>query len=322
MSSSEAWPSSEVQWRARSLSSGERRARTVGTSASATCSLARRLIDENERLASLLDHRSHQAGDGLARRRYLPGREVGEGDSPVRIDSQVEGDRSEVARHMTGPEPVGDLPRVPDGRGERHDLEVGVLPPEPGQADLEGRSPLGIPEQVDFVRHDHAQPVEPRAPASKEPVGLLTRRDEHVEAVELLGRKVEVAGRKSDLETELRESLQLLGLLLGQRPERDEVKSGAMRPGRAEQGEVGDERLPARGRAGEQEALAGHERVERRDLRREQGLDPVRLQHPAQVGVDRKLGEADRGRRFSTGTLRRDRSARAARHGRPSGPSY
>src|SRR5208282_4616346 len=185
----------------------------------------------------------------------LPGREVRERDPAVEVDAQLERNRPEVARHVTGVEPFRELFRVPDGRGERHDLEVRVRLSEPREAHLEGRAALGVSHEVHLVRDDHAQPIEPGGPTAKESVGLLARSDEDVELLETVRRKVEIPDRDPDLEPQLRELLELLRFLVRERPQRNEVEARTARPRCPEEREVRYQGLSARRGAGEDEAL-------------------------------------------------------------------
>ncbi len=279
-------------------------------------------VDEDERLAAFLDDRSNEARDRLPGGWDLPGREVRECDPTVRVHAQAQRYGTEVAHDVSGAQPVGDLTRVPDRRGERHDLEVGVFPSQTGQTDLERGPPLRIPKKVDLIGDDDAQSVEPGTAASQEAIRLLAGRHEHVKTVELLGGEVEVTGREPYLETQLGEPFELLRLLLSQRAKGNEVKSGAVGPRGPEQRQVGDQGLPAGRGTSQEEALPRHQRVQRGHLRREEGADPVGLQHPTKVRVDREFREGNRGRRLTPSALGGIRSAWAARHGRPSGGSY
>ena len=83
-------------------------------------------VHEDEGLAAFLDHRSDQPRYRVAGRGDLAGRKVRERDPAVEVDAQLEGDRPEVARHVAGVEPFRELLRVPDGSGERHNLEIRV----------------------------------------------------------------------------------------------------------------------------------------------------------------------------------------------------
>ncbi len=169
---------------------------------------------------------------------------------------------------------------------------------------------------MDLVRDHDAEPVEPRASTTQEPVRLLARRDQHVERLELLGGQVEVADRDSDLEPQRFESAEFLRLLLGERTEGNEVESGTAGARGSQEGEVGHERLSARGRAREQQALAREDRAEGRGLGREQSGDPVRLEDPFQLGVEGRGIEGNQlvaRRRLHRG--RRPRT-RMGRHGR------
>src|SRR5208283_1079849 len=94
-------------------------------------------VDEHEGLPSLLDNRAHEPRDRLARGGEVPYREVGERDPPIVVDAKLERDRSEVRGDVAGSEPRGDLLRVGDRGGKRHDLQVGVVPSEPRETHLE-----------------------------------------------------------------------------------------------------------------------------------------------------------------------------------------
>ncbi len=236
-------------------------------------------VDEDEHLSAVFQRGPDEARDRLVRRVDLARRQVGEDDPAGAVDPHLQRDRPEVARYVARPEPGGDLLGVADRGGEGNDLQTRVRAPEPGEAHLEGRAPLDVPHQVDFVGDDDAQPVEPGVPPAQQPVRLLARRDQHVELLELLRGEVEVADRDADFHAELGELGEVLRLLVGERPQRNEVEAGLSGPCGPKEREVGDQRLAARGRAGEEHALAGKDARDRRGLRRIQLVDPVLAKH-------------------------------------------
>ena len=139
-------PSSSAAARAAArLLGGQSEARTVGPSACAVCSLARRRVDEDERLAAPPDHVPHESWEGVTGRRDVPGREVREQDPSVVVDPALQRNGAELARDVAGLQPVGDLRRVADRGGEGDHLKVGDQAAQPSQAtpraSVPGRGP-------------------------------------------------------------------------------------------------------------------------------------------------------------------------------------
>ena len=237
------------------------------------------LLGDGPRLVGVVGHRVPDDGRGRLLRRLHPQFLLGavvEVERLAVVDPFAEVDGSPRRVHERGVEPVGEFVRVADGRGERDDLQVRVPAPEFGERHFQGGPAGPVVDEVDLVRDDAVELVDPRRAVPHQRVDLLRGGDDDVLLGEPLPVRVVVAGRDPHREAVLLERLELGLLLGGERPERDDVERLAAAGDRREHRQFRDERLARRGGDGGDERLtlrdAGFDRLA---LWRVQRFDPL-----------------------------------------------
>ncbi|ERH02740.1 MAG: hypothetical protein J07HN6_00780 [Halonotius sp. J07HN6] len=131
-----------------------------------------------------------------------------------------------------------------------------VDPAEFGEGDLQRRPAVGAVDEVDLVGDDTGEVVKPRRVVAHQRVDLLAGGDDDVAAGQPLAAGVVVAGRDADREPLFLPAFELGLLLAGEGTKRDDVEGGPAAVDRRQHGEFGDQRLPAGGRHGGDEACA------------------------------------------------------------------
>ena len=263
----------------------------MGTSDCATCSLARRLLTKTSAWppsVSAVRTRRGTASPGGGTSRAERSLNV---IRPSQYTPRSSGTgRNSLAMWTASSHSAtsGEFPTVAE---RATDLEVRIRPSKPGQADLERRASIRVPHQVHFVRDDDPEAVEPRTPAPGSPSAFSLVATRMSSFSSRSRRKIEVPDREAHADTERAEPLELLRLLARERAERDEVETGAAGAHGAQEGEVRHERLPARGGAGQKDALSLEHGAKRHGLRGVEVGDPVLHEDLPDVGVDRRLPE-------------------------------
>ena len=118
-------------------------------------------VDEYQGLLSRQGAGVHHRYDAVVQERELLPGVVGVHHLPVQEHALLEDDGAEVRRHVGGVQPLGDLHGVLDGGREGDDLALGIDGPDAGQEDLQCGSSRGVVHQVDLVRHDDGQLLDP-----------------------------------------------------------------------------------------------------------------------------------------------------------------